>query len=138
MAKAQLKTQMNDASVVDFLESIPDETQRADAKTINQLMQDITGAPPKMWGSSLVGYGAEQLHYASGRELDWFLIGFSPRKNSLSLYVLREGEEQYTDLLAKLGKHSTGKGCLYIKRLSEVDQDVLKELLRRSLKRKHH
>lgn len=133
MVKTVLKTQENNADVNAFIQSVADDTQREDTQKIDKYMQEIVGAEPKMWGASIIGYGHEHLKYASGRELDWMQIGFSPRKGSITLYVLRGGEEQYQDLLAKLGKHTTGKGCLYIKRLSEVDEAVLKQIFQRAI-----
>lgn len=137
MANAILKTKKESASVSEFLNSIEDETKRQDAKQIAALMQEITGWAPKMWGSSIVGFGDEHLKYESGRELDWFVIGFSPRKQNISLYLLRGGVEKYTDLLAKLGKHELGKGCLYIKHLHEVDHKVLKTLMKTAMSHAH-
>ena len=134
MAKAKLKTSVTNASVSDFLESISPEEQRQDALVIDKLMRKATGEAPKMWGTSIIGYGSEQLKYASGRELDWLKIGFSPRKQNISLYVLMGGKEKYTDLLKKLGPHKTGVGCLYIKRLSDIDMEVLEKLIKLALK----
>jgi hypothetical protein len=95
-------------------------------------MERITGAPPVMWGPSIVGFGSEHLVYESGRELDWFLTGFSPRKQNLTLYVM-DGFTEYEDLLTRLGKHSTGKSCLYVKRLADIDRDVLEILISKSV-----
>jgi hypothetical protein len=97
-------------------------------------MKKITGHEPRMWGSSIVGFGQYHFKYPSGREGDWFRTGFSPRKQNLTLYVM-SGFEGHEKLLARLGKHKTGKGCLYINRLDEVDRDVLSELIRKSLER---
>lgn len=132
MAKAILKTQENSASVSEFIESISDAKQREDAQTIDALMQKVTGEKPKMWGKAIVGYGSESLKYASGRELDWLKLGFSPRKQNISLYVLRGGVEKYSYLLAKLGKHELGKGCLYVRHLSDLDLGVLESILRKA------
>lgn len=129
---AELKTKETTASVDSFINSF-DEAKQADAKVILKMLSKATKAEPKMWGTSIVGFGFEHLKYASGRELDWFQVGFSPRKQNLTLYVLRGGPEKYADLLSKLGKHSVGKGCLYIKKLSDVDMPVLEELVSRSL-----
>lgn len=130
---AELKTKANDASVTEFLESIPDSQLRADAKAIAAMMESVTRTKPKMWGTSIVGYGTQHYKYESGREGDWFRTGFSPRKDSLSVYIT-SGVEQYPDLLDKLGKYKTGRACLYIKKLSDVDTKVLKKLIERSLK----
>lgn len=137
MSKAILKTQQNEASVNEFINSIVDENQRGDAKQIDKLMQEVTGEKPKMWGTAIIGYGLDHLKYASGRELDWMKIGFSPRKGNISVYILRGGEENYIDLLKNLGKFKTGKGCLYIKKLSDVDPEVIKKIIVRSLAQKH-
>lgn len=129
MAKqAELKTKLNDASVTDFLNSVEDEQKRKDSFEILKLMKRASKAEPKMWGSSIVGFGSYHYKGASGREGDWMMIGFSPRKQNLTLYIM-PGFERYPDLMKKLGKYSTGKSCLYIKRLSDVDVDVLKELM---------
>jgi hypothetical protein len=134
MAKtAELKTRVNDASVMDFLKGVEDEQKRNDSLEIARIMEQITKEKPKMWGPSIVGYGSYHYKGASGREGDWMLIGFSPRKQNITLYIM-PGFERYPGLMKKLGKHSTGKSCLYIKRLSDVDVDVLKELMTESLK----
>lgn len=130
---AELKTKLNDASVTDFLNKIKNEDQRKDSFEILKIMQQVTKQEPKMWGSSIIGFGNVHLKYASGRELDWFTLGFSPRKANMSLY-LTGGLESYTDLLAKLGKHKTGGGCLYITKLKDVDIKVLKEIIKQSVK----
>jgi hypothetical protein len=133
---AELKTRLNDASATDFLNGIKDEGKRADSFEILKLMQQVTKQEPKMWGSSIVGFGSQHLKYESGRELDWFTIGFSPRKQNLTLYVL--GDWTQNELLKKLGKHKTGVGCLYINKLADVDVKVLKELLKQSVKAAKH
>jgi len=125
---AELKTKPTESSVEDFLNSVENEKQRSDSLAIVELMADVTGAPPTMWGSSIVGFGSYHYTYASGREGDWMLVGFWPRKRNLTLYIM-SGFEQYDDLLARLGKHSTGKSCLYIKKLEDIDMDVLRELV---------
>ncbi|MBX3050334.1 MAG: DUF1801 domain-containing protein [Caldilineaceae bacterium] len=124
---AVLKTQQNDASVEAFLHSV-DEKRREDCFALLELMEEATGAPAKMWGASIVGFGEYHYKYASGRAAEWFLVGFSPRKQNLTLYIMA-GFDRYEALLADLGKHSTGKSCLYIKRLSDVDWDVLRQLV---------
>ncbi|HEX7555562.1 MAG TPA: DUF1801 domain-containing protein [Leptolinea sp.] len=125
---AELKTKVNDASIREFLESIGDETKRKDTYTIMEMMQKSAKTEPKMWGSSIIGFGFYHYVYASGREGDWFLIGVSPRKQNLTLYVMG-GWDHNAGLLAKLGKHSFGKGCLYIKRLNDVNLPVLEKLI---------
>ena len=134
MAKIELETRPTDAIVEDFINSLEDETQKKDSRIIDQYMQEIVGEKPKMWGTSIIGYGQEQIKYASGRELDWMRIGFSPRKQNVTLYVLNGGPERYNDLLNTLGKHKVGKGCLYIKRLSDIDQSVLKKIIKRAIR----
>jgi hypothetical protein len=130
---AELKTKLNDASVTDFLDTIKDEEKRADSFEILKLMQQVTKQEPKMWGTSIIGFGNVHLKYESGRELDWFITGFSPRKQNLTLYVLGSFNP-HTELLKKLGKHKTGSGCLYINKLKDVDVKVLKELIKESFK----
>ncbi len=127
---AELKTKLNDASVTDFLNGIKDEGKRADSFEILKMMRQVTKQEPKMWGSSIVGFGNIHLKYESGRELDWFVVGFSPRKQNLTLYGM--GDWMQSDLLKKLGKCKTGKGCLYINKIADVDVKVLKELLKQA------
>ena len=122
------KTRPTGASVAAFIDAVPDERRRADCREVGLMMQTATGAPPEMWGPSIVGFGRWRLRYANGREDDWPLIGFSPRKADLVLYLM-PGFEQRGDLLARLGRHKTGKVCLYLKRLSDVDPVVLRELV---------
>jgi hypothetical protein len=129
---AQLKTRPNDKNVVEFLNAVENETKRKDSFTILDLMQQVTGSDPIMWGDSIIGFGTYHYKYASGREADWFLTGFSPRVQNLTLYIM-SGFDEYDDLLGKLGKHSTGKSCLYVKRLENIDLDVLKELVEKSV-----
>jgi len=128
---ADNKTTANDQSVEGFLNTVEDERKRKDSFKILELMKDVTGLEPKMWGSSIVGFGSYHYKYESGREGDTMLIGFSPRKANLTLYVLG-GSGQQDDLLPQLGKYTTGKGCLYIKRLSDVDLPTLKSLIEAS------
>lgn len=128
MKSNENKTQPTEVSVSDFLASIDDEQKRADSLVVAQLMEAATGEPPKMWGPAIVGYGTYHYVYASGREGDWMITGFSPRKTALTVYLMA-GVERQTELLAKLGKYKTGKSCLYIKRLSDVDLDVLREMI---------
>ncbi|MEM6348393.1 MAG: DUF1801 domain-containing protein [Bacteroidota bacterium] len=125
---AKLKTAPNDLSVTEFLDSIEDEQKRTDSYTLLAKMERISGVKPIMWGSSIVGFGRYQYKYKSGREGEWFMTGFSPRKNALTLYLMG-GLDQQADLLEKLGKYKTGKGCLYIKRLSDVEDSVLEEMI---------
>lgn len=133
MAKAELKTKETKASVEGFLNSITDEQKRTDSYALVNLMERLSGEKPKMWGPSIVGFGSTLLKYESGRELDWMLIGFSPRKANLTLY-LTDGIARHPELLEKLGKHKTGVGCLYIKTLSDIDLTVLEKLISASLK----
>ena len=132
MAKAALKTQKSEASVEDFLNTVKDETKRKDCFTVLQLMEKATKAKAKMWGGAIVGFGDVHLKYESGRELDWFICGFSPRKANLTLYI--PGAVENTTLLKKLGKHKTSKACLYINSLADVDVNVVKELISNAVK----
>lgn len=134
MAKAELKTKENDGSVDDFMGSIDDETKRDDSRKIAAMMERISGEPPRMWGTAIIGFGKEPLKYASGRELDWPKIAFSPRKANITLYLTCNASE-YADTLARFGKHTTGKGCIYIKQLADIDEKVLEKLVKASLKR---
>src|SRR3990172_6805972 len=129
---AEPKTKKTAASVKDFLNSVPDERKRKDSFALLKLMQEVTGAKPAMWGPSIVGFGSYHYKDASGREADWPLAGFSPRKQNLTLYITA-GFDGYGELLGKLGKHKTGKVCVYINRLEDVDLATLKELVRRSV-----
>lgn len=127
------KTQPTDASVEAFLNSVEDESKRADSFEILELMKKATGEPPKMWGPGMVGFGSYHYKYDSGREGDFFLAGFSPRKTALTLYVMA-GFKNNAQLMSKLGKYKTGKACLYIKKLEDVDRKVLEELVTKSAK----
>lgn len=129
---AELKTKKNEASVTKFLDGVKDEKKRQDSYTILKLMKQITKAEPKMWGTSMVGFGSYHYKYASGREADWFVTGFSPRKQNLTLYIM-SGISKYPDLLKKLGKFKTGKGCLYINKIEDIDIKTLKELITQSV-----
>jgi hypothetical protein len=129
---AELKTQKNDDSVTEFLSGVENQRRRADAFKVLELMQEVTGEKPEMWGTSIVGFGSYHYKYASGREGDWMKVGFSPRKQNLTLYIM-DGFEHYNTLLGQLGKHSTGKSCLYINKLDDVDLNVLKKLVRQSI-----
>ncbi|GAB4575150.1 MAG: hypothetical protein Kow0077_25240 [Anaerolineae bacterium] len=129
---ATLKTRPTDASVQAFLERQNDPQRREDCFTLVKLMQEVTGEPPVMWGDSIVGFCRYHYRYASGREADWFLVGFAPRKQALTLYIM-SGFTAYDALLETLGKYKTGKSCLYVKRLADVDQAALRELVQQSV-----
>lgn len=129
---AELKTRETGASVEAFLAKISGEQRRADSRKIVAVLSRITRAEPRMWGPSIVGFGSRRLRYASGRELDWMIVGFSPRKTNLTLYVLTGDEDPRT--MKALGKHKVGKGCLYIDKLSDVDLRALEKLVSRSVK----
>ena len=129
---AELKTKLNDASVEDFLNGVADENRRRDCFAVLEIMREVTGEEPKMWGASIIGFGSYRYKYASGREGDWPLTAFSPRKQNLTLYIM-PGFARYTGLMQKLGKHKTGKGCLYINKLKEIDQPTLRELVAQSV-----
>src|SRR5688572_17652543 len=133
---AELKTKPTQASVKEFLNQIPDKERRDDCFAVAKIMEEITGEKPKMWGPSIVGFGTWHYKYASGREGDWPVAAFSPRKKDLTLY-LTVGFEKHTELMQKLGKHSTGKSCLYIKRLSDIHVPTLKKLIKTSVKESH-
>jgi hypothetical protein len=126
---AELKTKKNRASVAAFLNGIEPEQRRKDCKTIARMMKEATGEKPAMWGKGIVGFGSYHHRYASGREGDWFLTGFAPRKQDLTIYLGTGRFRQRAALLKKLGKHRTGKSCLYIKKLADIDLDVLRELI---------
>ena len=131
---AELKTKQTNQSVQKFLNDITDPVKRKDCKTVVAMMTEISGHKPKMWGPSIVGFGTNHYKYESGREGDWPLLAFSPRKQNLTLYVL-SGADYEKELLKKLGKHTTGKSCLYIKQLSDVDLPTLKTLIGKCVKR---
>lgn len=131
--KIDLKTRVSDESVEGFLNSVADEQKRKDSFEILELMEQVTEEPPRMWGSSIVGFGSYHYKGAGGREGDWMLTGFSPRKQNLTLYLMG-GFDQHEELLKKLGKYKTSVGCLYIKKLDDVDRKVLKELVAESVK----
>ncbi len=127
-----IKTLVNDASVEDFINSVDGDIKKADAYKILEMYKEITNQEPKMWGDSMIGFG--QYHYKSQRstqEGDWPLAAYSPRKQNLTLYIM-PGFNDYSDLLNKLGKHKTSKACLYIKKLSDIDEDILRQLIKRS------
>lgn len=129
---AELKTKVNDGDVDVFLDSIEDQRKRGDCFRLSKIFYEVTGELPKMWGDSIVGFGTYHYKYASGREGDWFLAGFSPRKQNLTLYVMA-GFGRSKDLMGTLGKYKTGKSCLYINSLDDIDVEVLKELIRSSV-----
>jgi Domain of unknown function (DU1801) len=129
---ADNKTKPTRLSVAAFIDALTDETRRADAKALVKLMQSATGEKPKMWGPSIIGFGNYHYKYESGREGDMPVAGFSPRKAATVLYGMI-GFTGAEEILAKLGKHTTGKGCLYIKKLADVDQDVLESLVAKAL-----
>jgi len=128
MAKAYVKTRPTGASVVEFLESVADERRRGDAFRVLGMFERITGEEPVMWGPAIVGFGSRAIKYADGRELDWPVAAFSPRKSSLTLYVICSSLNQ-PKLLERLGKHTSSVACLYIKKLADVDARVLEELI---------
>lgn len=126
------KTTPTGASVKAFIDAVPDPARRRDCRTVMKLMKAATGASPKMWGPSIVGYGTYHYKYASGREGDWPLTGFSPRKQDLTLYIM-SGFAGQAALMKKLGRHKTGSSCLYIKRLADIDLEVLERVVRASV-----
>ena len=128
---AELKTKKNAGNVNEFVANIADANQQKDAKTLIALMRKATGEKPVMWGATMIGFGSYHYTYASGREGDWFVVGFSPRKRTTTLYIM-DGFDEYQSLLSKLGKHSTGKSCLYIKKLDDIDIKVLERLIKKS------
>ena len=129
---AELKTKKTEQSVDAFIKKIPEEQKRKDAAIILEMMEKATKAKAKMWGSSIIGFGDRHLKYESGRELDWFVIGFSPRKQNFAFYISGAVEKQPA-LLKKLGKYKTGRGCLYITKLEDVDLAILKEIITKGL-----
>ena len=128
---AENKTKPQDGDVYAYLDTIEPEKKRQDSLAVLELMKDVTGEEPKMWGTSIIGFGEYRYRYESGREGDWFLTGFAPRKQSLTLYIMA-GFTKYDELMSQLGKYTTGKSCLYIKKIEDVDTDVLRELVRLS------
>jgi len=127
---AENKTQKTDVSVEGFINSVNHEGKRKDAFEVLELMKAITGELPKMWGTSIIGFGDLHYKYASGREGDWFKVGFSPRKTKMSLYISGCDVMMHEEMLTKLGKHKTGKGCLYVNKLADIDIEVLKEMIK--------
>ncbi len=132
MPTAENKTQPTEQSVTYYLACLEPDRKREDAMAINAMMRRVTGEVPRMWGSSIIGFGSTHLKYESGREGNWFLVGFAPRKANLVVYMM-SGIKPYAALLKKLGKHKTGKGCLYINKLADVDMGVLEKLVAKSV-----
>ena len=132
MAKSENKTQPTLVNVESFLDDLEDEKKRADAYTLLQLIQEVTQEIPVMWGSSIIGFGTYHYKYASGREGEFMITGFSPRKRNLTVYIM-PGFAQYESLLAQLGKYKTGRSCLYINKLADIDLSVLRELVELSV-----
>ncbi len=130
---AELKTKVNEKSVNKFIDAIEDSKKRSDCLEIMKMMSKETRSLPKMWGDSIIGFGNYQYKYASGREGDWFIMGFSPRKQNLTLYLI-SGFDKYDELLKNLGKFKTSKSCLYIKGLEDVNLEILRELISQSVK----
>ena len=128
---AEPKTQKNDADVEAFLDGIENEKRRDDCRAVVALMADVTGEPPAMWGDSIIGFGSYHYRYPTGREGDWMATGVSPRKQSLTVYI-QTGFHRHAELMERLGRFTTGKSCLYVKRLEDVDTDVLRDLIRDS------
>jgi hypothetical protein len=129
---AELKTKENDASVQAYIDAIGDDARRADCEAVMALMSEVTGEEPAMWGDSIVGFGSYHYRYESGREGDWMLTGFSSRKQNLTLYIM-SGFSRFDELMDRLGKFKTGKSCLYLKRLEDIDREVLRELITESV-----
>jgi hypothetical protein len=129
---ADQKTKRNEASVTDFLDQIENEQRRADCRELLIIFSEVTGEPPKMWGEKMVGFGKYHYRYKSGHEGNWFLTGFSPRKQNLTIYIMA-GFENYNDILENLGKYKTSSSCLYVKKLEDIDKEVLRKLIRRSV-----
>ena len=131
---AEAKTKPTNESVEDFINKVPEPERRADCLAVAKMMEEITGEKPKMWGPSIIGFGSFHYKYGSGREGDWPVAAFSPRKKDLTLYLTMNGYEKHADLMEKLGQHSTGKACLYIRRLSDIHLPTLKKLIKASVK----
>jgi hypothetical protein len=132
MATANNKTQATKLSVIDFLEGLSDEDRKKDCLAVLKIMEKVTGAKAKMWGSAIIGFGDCHLKYESGRELDWFLVGFSPRKQNLTLYIM-SGFKGYDELMKKLGKFKTSSSCIYVNKLSDIDEKTLYEIIELSV-----
>lgn len=130
---AELKTKKNNASVEAFLNGIENEKRKKDSFAVLEILKNCTKNEPSMWGSNIVGFGNHHYKYASGREGNWFLVGFSPGKQHLTLYIMT-GFGRYGEIMKKLGKHKTGKSCLYINKLEDIDVNVLEEIIQASTK----
>lgn len=130
---ADLKTQQNERDIVEFLNGVENEQRKADSFELLELFSRLTGEKPKMWGDSIVGFGTYHYKYSSGREGDWFLTGFSPRKQNLTIYIM-PGFERYDGIMERLGKYKTGSSCLYVNKLTDVDRALLEELVVTSVK----
>ena len=140
MAKSDMKTKVNDGDVKKFINSVENEKRKKDALLILTLMQEITGLEAKMWGTSMVGFGEYHYKYDSGREGDMFMVGFSPRKQNLAIYIM-PGFGRFETLMNKLGKYKTGKSCLYLNKLEDIEMNILKELVKESfqyMQKKYH
>lgn len=131
---AEQKTKPTEVGVDEFLGGVADERRRAECRVVRDIMAEAAGSEPEMWGTSIVGFGRRRYKYASGREGEWMLTGFSPRKNDLTLYIM-PGVEDFPEIMGRLGKYKTGKSCLYIKKLDDVDLNVLRELVKKSVER---
>ncbi len=129
---SEIKTRPTDASVEEFLNKVEDDKKRADAFRLLEIFKKVTGKKPVMWGDSIVGFGTYTYKYANGKELEWMECGFSPRKQNLTVYIMT-GFDGFGETLSKLGKHKTGKSCLYIKRLEDIDQAVLEKMIAESV-----
>ena len=134
MVKSDLKTKPGEGSVTAFINSVENEKRREDAFVMLDIMKGITKEEPKLWGPSIVGFGSYHYKYESGREGDWFLTGFSPRKANLTIYIM-SGFKEHETLMKRLGKYKTGSSCLYIKKLEDIDMRVLKELINKSVQK---
>lgn len=132
---AELKTKATSESVSAFINKIPEEQLRKDCEYLVELMEATTHAPAKMWGHAIVGFGDYRYYYSTGRAGDWFMMGFSPRKTNISLYILGCEAAEKESILSRFGKHKSGKGCIYVKKLSDINLDVLKELCEASYQR---
>lgn len=135
MAKVEMKTTENEASVMGFLNTVEDESKRNDSLELVKMMEEITQFPAKMWGPAIIGFGKYHYKYESGREADMLKVGFSPRKDALALYIGANSSENL-DIISNLGKFKTGKSCLYVKKLSDINMEVLKEITKRGFERK--
>lgn len=133
----ETKTQKTELSVKSFINAVDHEGKRNDAFEILEMMKQITGEAPKMWGTSIIGFGEVHYKYASGREGDWFKVGFSPRKAKISFYLMGCDISKANNLLEKLGKHKLGKGCLYVNKLADIKIEVLKDMIQEGYENGH-